>query len=153
MNRREAAYSTWLELRRGAGEIAGWAFQPFKLRLAPNTYYEPDFLIVLPSGEMELHDVKATWRGKRHAGKPGWEEDARVKIKAAATLHPWFAFAGVHQPRAGGAWEEERFEPGALPVLTPEGASVAPGAAARGVAPDLQAGALAEPPGRPGRRL
>lgn len=48
-------------------------------------------------GSLELHEVKGHW-----------EDDARVKIKVAARMHPWFRFRAVKAAR-GGRWEYEDF--------------------------------------------
>jgi hypothetical protein len=95
MNKTEAAYGDHLELRRRAGEVAWFKFEAVKLRLADLTFYTPDFLVMLTSGELEAHEVKGHW-----------EDDARVKIKVAASLFP-FRFIGVRKVRS--AWEFEVF--------------------------------------------
>lgn len=98
-NKSEAAYEVHLEARRVAGEIAWFKFEGVKLRLADNTFYTPDYAVMLSSGEMEMHEVKGYW-----------EDDARVKIKVASEMYP-FRFVAV-QPRAkkyGGGWTTEVF--------------------------------------------
>lgn len=97
MNKTEAAYHADLQLRQHAGEVAWFKFEGVKLRLADNTFYSPDFAVMLASGQMEMHEVKGFW-----------QDDARVKIKVAADLYP-FRFMAV-RPRAkknGGGWEIE----------------------------------------------
>lgn len=66
-----------------AGEVLDWRFEAIKLRLADNTFYEPDFIVVTPE-LFEIHEVKGHW-----------EDDARVKIKVAARLYPWLRFVAV----------------------------------------------------------
>lgn len=78
MNGTEHAYSQRLELRKRAGEIAWYAFEAIKLRLADNTSYTPDFFVMLSNGDLECHEVKGFMR-----------EDANVKIKVAAELFPF----------------------------------------------------------------
>lgn len=95
MNQTEAAYGRLLETRKAAGEVAWYAFEGINLRLAPGTRYTPDFAVMLADGTMELHEVK---------GK--WEDDARVKIKVAASMFP-FRFVAVRKVR--GAWDYETF--------------------------------------------
>lgn len=53
MNATERRYrDEVLEPRRRAGEILAYRFEPFALKLAPRTYYRPDFLVVVaPVGE------------------------------------------------------------------------------------------------------
>lgn len=95
MNKTEAEYAAMLELRKRAGEIAWYAFESVKLRLADATFYSPDFTVMLANGALELHEVKGFW-----------QDDARVKIKVAAALFP-FQFFAVTKKR--GAWEVEAF--------------------------------------------
>ena len=97
MNKTEARYQLHLEARQLAGEVASFAFEPLKLRLADRTYYTPDFMVILPDGLIEFHDVK---------GGP-IEDDAAVKLKVVAELRPEFAFfiARERPRRDGGGWE------------------------------------------------
>jgi hypothetical protein len=97
MNKTEQAYADYLTKRLHAGEILDWKFEPFKLRLADNTFYSIDFAIVRADGIIELHEVK---------GAP-WADDARVKIKVAAEAFPWFVFRGIRKGKAG--WLIETF--------------------------------------------
>ena len=95
LNSTETAYGDLLELRKRAGEVAWYAFEGVKLRLADRTFYTPDFAVMLTNGQMEMHEVKGFW-----------EDDARVKIKVAASLFP-FQFVGVQKLK--GAWKFEEF--------------------------------------------
>lgn len=61
MNKTESAYCQHLEQRKRAGEVAWYRFEGIKLRLADNTFYTPDFAVMLATGEMELHEVKGFW--------------------------------------------------------------------------------------------
>jgi hypothetical protein len=103
MNRVEQQYEQHLRERFMVGEIRWYLFEPIKLRLADNTYYTPDFLVVTNDLSLEAHEVKAEWK----TGKPGWEDDARVKIKVAAEHFP-IRFIGVCR-RRDGSWEFEDF--------------------------------------------
>jgi hypothetical protein len=99
MNKTEEAYSRTLTYRMFGGDVAWWKFEAVKLRLADNTFYTPDFAVMLTDGLMEMHEVKGFW-----------QDDARVKIKVAASLYP-FKFVAV-KPKAkkhGGGWEIENF--------------------------------------------
>lgn len=100
MNKTEAAYAQHLELLRIAGTIAWYKFEGIKLRLADNTFYTPDFAVMLADGLIEMQEVKGFW-----------QDDARVKIKVAAEIYP-FRFVAV-RPQAkkhGGGWDTEVFE-------------------------------------------
>lgn len=81
MNKTEEAYAQHLELRRQAGEINAFAFEPLKLRLANRTWYSIDFLVQFPDGTLQAHEVKGHM-----------EDDAAVKLKVAAEQHPWLFF-------------------------------------------------------------
>lgn len=97
MNRWEQDYANMLEDQRQAGEIRGWEYEPEKLRLAKRTWYTPDFRVVRADGRIEFHEVKGFWR-----------DDARVKIKVAARLHPYRFLAVQKIPKGdGGGWKYE----------------------------------------------
>jgi len=98
MNKTEAAYAYRLETLRTAGEIAWYGFEPLKLRLASNTFYTPDFMVMLLDGLIELHEVKGFWR-----------DDARVKIKVAAERFPMFRFVAVKKRTKNRGWQTEEF--------------------------------------------
>lgn len=99
MNKTEAAYAQTLEQRKRAGEVAWFKFEGIKLRLADNTFYTPDFAVMLSSGEMEAHEVKGFWR-----------DDARAKIKIAADQYPFrFIAVQARTKKAGGGWQIEEF--------------------------------------------
>lgn len=85
MNKTEAEYASILEARRVAGEVVWYRFEGVKLRLADNTFYTPDFAVMLSSGQMQCHEVKGFW-----------QDDARAKIKIAADLYP-FEFLAVRK--------------------------------------------------------
>jgi hypothetical protein len=97
MNKTESRYAMMLELRKQAGEIIDYKYEPFKLVLAFNTLYIPDFLVVFKD-HFEIHEVKGFWR-----------DDARVKIKVAARAFPWFRFIAVQYKQKH--WQYEEFKP------------------------------------------
>jgi hypothetical protein len=99
MNKTEAAYAALLDQRKLAGEIAWHKFEGLKFRLADNTFYTPDFVVMLTDGRLQAHEVKGFW-----------QDDARAKIKIAADMYP-VEFIAV-KPKAkkdGGGWERESF--------------------------------------------
>jgi len=99
MNKTESAYAHHLELRKIAGEIAWYKFEGIKLRLAANTFYSPDFAVMLSNGEMEIHEVKGHWM-----------DDARAKIKVAAEMYPFrFIAIKAKAKKDGGGWSVEEF--------------------------------------------
>lgn len=99
MNKTEAGYGQHLELLMRAGEVLWYRFEGVKLRLADNTFYTPDFAVMVASGQMELHEVKGYW-----------EDDARVKIKVAADMYPFrFLAIKVKPKKDGGGYAVEDF--------------------------------------------
>lgn len=78
MNKTEIEYRDMLELRKRAGEIAWYAFEPFKIRLADRTFYDVDFGVMLADGRLEVHEVKGGYI----------TDDGRVKLKIAAEHFP-----------------------------------------------------------------
>lgn len=100
LNKTELAYSALLEQRKRDGEVAWFRFEGCKFRLAGNTFYTPDFTVMLASGELECHEVKGFW-----------QDDARAKIKIAADLYPmrFIAVIGKHRKKTGWTWDVEEF--------------------------------------------
>lgn len=99
MNKTEEAYAKHLQNLQHAGQVAWYKFEGVKLRLADNTFYSPDFAVMLASGEMEMHEVKGFW-----------QDDARAKIKIAADLYPFrFVAVKVKAKKDGGGWAIEEF--------------------------------------------
>jgi hypothetical protein len=99
MNKTEAAYANHLANLQHAGEVLWWKFEAVKLRLADNTFYSPDFAVMLADGLLEMHEVKGHW-----------QDDARAKIKIAAAMFPFrFIAVKVRAKRDGGGWAVEDF--------------------------------------------
>lgn len=99
MNKTEIAYAGTLEQRKQAGEVSWYKFEGIKYRLADNTFYTPDFAVLLSSGELEAHEVKGFW-----------QDDARAKIKIAADLYPIrFIAIQAKAKKDGGGWKVEDF--------------------------------------------
>lgn len=94
-NGTEKAYAAHLEGWKRSGGLLWYAFEGVKVRLADNTFYTPDFAVMRSNGELEMHEVKGFWT-----------DDARVKIKVAASLYP-FRFIAIRKTKAG--WETEEF--------------------------------------------
>lgn len=78
MNKTEAEFAQHLEYKRVAGELAWWAFEPFRIRLADGTFYRPDFATVDTYGRTEIFEVKGHMR-----------EAARVRLKVAVEKLPY----------------------------------------------------------------
>lgn len=108
MNKLETKYAQHLELRRMTGEIQAWRFEPLKLKLAPSTFYNVDFIVVRQTRNL-AGEITGT-AVELHETKGHWEDDARVKIKVAATMFPWWQFVGVQWAKEEKDWKIERFK-------------------------------------------
>lgn len=95
MNKTEAAYEQVLAARRHTGEILWYRFEGHKLRLADNTFYTPDFAVIVASGALEFHEVKGHWTDK-----------ARAKTKVAAAQYPHRFIAVKRAGRHGWQFED-----------------------------------------------
>jgi hypothetical protein len=93
MNRTESAYNAHLWLLRHAGEVIWFDFEAVKLRLADDTFYIPDFIVMLPDGLIEFREVKGYMR-----------DDAAVKLKVANAQFP-FRFVIIR--KNGDSWSAE----------------------------------------------
>ena len=99
MNKTESEYYQYLKTLERANEILWFKFEGLKFKLANNTTYTPDFVVMNKDGLIELHEVKGYWM-----------DDARVKIKVAADMYP-FKFMAIKKrtKKQGGGWEIEEF--------------------------------------------
>lgn len=102
MNKTEAAYARVLKLRMLAKEILHYDYEPERLRLADNTYYVPDFRVIMADGTIEFHEVKACTSSNAFL----CEDDARVKFKVAAETHWMYGWRMVGL-RKGNVVKEE----------------------------------------------
>jgi hypothetical protein len=84
MNEIEEAYAAALTSWQNGVGVHAWRFEAVTLRLAADLRYTPDFWVVLDDGTVCCDEVKGFW-----------QPQARIKIKAAARLFPWFRFRGV----------------------------------------------------------
>lgn len=107
-NKTERAYAAHLEMRKRAGEIKDWQYEPYRLRVADlkrgrvasaagrsEIYYTPDFSVTCNDNSIEIHEVK------------GREIPAEMlRFRAAAALHH---FRFVLVKRDGNGWSYEVF--------------------------------------------
>ena len=99
MNTLETQHAGTLELRKRAGEILDYWFEALTFKLADDCRYTPDFLVMLPDGELEVHEVKGHF-----------EDDAKVKLRVAADKFPFRFLAFRKLPKKeGGGWQEIEF--------------------------------------------
>jgi len=95
MNKTEQKYADLLSLKKQSGEVVEWWFDSINLKIGDNCHYRPDFLVMLSSGELEMHETKGYWT-----------DDALVKIKVAAEKFP-FTFRSFRYIKK--EWEERTF--------------------------------------------
>lgn len=103
MNLTEATYARELDIRKAAGEIVAWWFEPLSVRLSSPPMgqparYTPDFMVLYPDGLTEIIDVKGT----------GIDNEASlVRLKCAAELFPLWRWRLVKKrtKRQGGGWK------------------------------------------------
>jgi len=94
MNKTEQRYADQLEMQYRAGKIVAWRFNAIRFRLAEGAYYKPDFFIV-KLDSFEIHETKGFFR-----------EAAKVRIKTAAELYPWFKWYAVQLKKKAWVYEE-----------------------------------------------
>lgn len=111
MNKTEEAYAQELERQKQAGQILDYKFHPMRIRLADNTYYEVDFLVLHGDRSLAIHETKGGYTSDK----------GQLKIKLVAELMPWFGFyKAVKQPKKdGGGFRLEDFSRG-LGVAEPQ---------------------------------
>ena len=95
LNRTELAFLYWLRATRTHEDIG---VQSLTFKLGDDCRYTPDFSAVRER-RLYIYEVKGHW-----------EDDARVKIKAAARMFRWACFVAV-QKRKGGGWDFELINP------------------------------------------
>lgn len=99
MNKTETLYARELEMRKHSGKVTWYKFEGMKFRLAGSAFYTPDFAVMLATGALECHEVKGFWR-----------DDARLKIKVAASMYPIrFIAVTKRTQKTGGGFSVEEF--------------------------------------------
>jgi len=98
MNATEKKYAQHLDALKFAGEIMDYWFEEIKFKIGTSAcWYEPDFLVQVKGGAMEIHEVK---------GGGGFQDDALVKTKALALRYP---FRVISATLVKGDWEIREF--------------------------------------------
>jgi hypothetical protein len=99
INKTEAEYQRMLQAR---ADVVWIAYERIKLKLADNTWYTPDFAVLLDTGMMELHEVKGgTWRMYGNDG-------GRIKLKVAVDQYPMFRWVVAQKKK--GEWRYEEMQ-------------------------------------------
>jgi len=101
-NKTESAYELFLESQKQAGEILWYAFEGMTFKLAKDTRYTPDFVVMKANGELECREIKGA--------KAIFQCDAKAKIKIASEMFP-IRFIAVFPiaKKLGGGWEIQEF--------------------------------------------
>jgi hypothetical protein len=101
MNKTERAYSVLLDEEKRQGLVIDWKFHPMRVRLADNTFYEVDFLVLHADMRLAIHETKG-----------GYTTDkGQMKIKLCAEVLPYFRMVKATKlsPKLGGGWKREEF--------------------------------------------
>ena len=99
MNKTEAEYAGMLEAQRLAGSVLAWQYEAVTLKLAHNTRYTPDFMVVAADGALEFHETKGGFI----------REDGWLKLKMAASMFPFrFFLCQKAAKKDGGGWSIKR---------------------------------------------
>ncbi|CAN7305362.1 hypothetical protein LJR296_001435 [Cupriavidus necator] len=101
MNKTERAYSELLEEERRRGLVIDWKFHPMRVRLADNTFYEVDFLVLHADMTLAIHETKGGFVTSH----------GQMKIKLCAEVLPYFRMVKATKLTAkqGGGWKREDF--------------------------------------------
>lgn len=78
MNGLERSYSELLDVHKAAGRVLAWWYERVTFKLADDTRFTPDFMVLAADGVLELHETKGFMR-----------DDARVKLKVCAEMFPF----------------------------------------------------------------
>lgn len=108
MNKTEARYALYLEGLRRQGIVDQYWYEGIKLKLADNTQYIPDFMVMMAeSNVLEIHEIKGATKNKVTGKTVPWVEDhALIKIKVAADKYP-FKFKLAWETKQG--WETREY--------------------------------------------
>jgi hypothetical protein len=99
MNKTEAAYDRYLSALKLSGEILWHEFEAITLKLGFDTRLTVDFTVLMPDGTFEFHDTKGH--------EKIIEEDAKVKMRIAATKFPFpFFYVFPIPEKQGGGWRK-----------------------------------------------
>lgn len=110
MNRTEQAYGDHLQRQLRAGTITWWGFEAMTFKLATDTRYTPDFIVMMADASIRCIDTKGT-RANKATGTSTYfaEEDSKIKIKVAAKMFPFFRWSYAFKDKTG-EWQEVVFE-------------------------------------------
>lgn len=87
-NKLERDFGLFLLSQQQAGEILWYKYEPIRLKLGDGAWYKPDFGVLNADYSFTFYETKGHWR-----------EAARVRIKVAADLYPFFEFVAVRREK------------------------------------------------------
>lgn len=101
LNKTETEYAGMLEAQKQRGEVVWWKAHPFNVRLADNTFYRIDFLVMTGAMLLEIHEVKGEYT----------TEKGQMKIKLCAETLPVLPIIKMSKlsQKNGGGWKREEF--------------------------------------------
>lgn len=101
LNKTEQAYADLLDQAKLRGEIVWWKAHPFNVRLANNTFYQIDFLVMTGDMRLEIHETKGEYT----------TEKGQMKIKLCAEVLPIIPIVKMTKlaTKNGGGWKREEF--------------------------------------------
>jgi hypothetical protein len=101
LNKTEQEWADILEQKRAAGEILWWKAHPFNVRLADDTFYRIDFLVLRSDMVLEIHETKGEYV----------TDKGQMKIKLCAEVLPVFVMVKMtkQSKKNGGGWKREEF--------------------------------------------
>ena len=99
MNRTERAFSEYLQEHKLAGLILDWWFEAITLRLAEDTRYTADFLVLELDKTLALVEVKTSYLSKKTQKVVTLaQDDSLVKLKTVSQFFPFRCKLAVLQP-------------------------------------------------------
>jgi len=101
LNKTEQEWANQLEQQRARGEILWWKAHPFNVRLADDTFYRIDFLVMRSDMRLEIHETKGEYV----------TEKGQMKIKLCAEVLPVIPVVKMTKlsKKSGGGWKREEF--------------------------------------------
>ncbi|MFJ1255996.1 hypothetical protein [Cupriavidus sp. CuC1] len=101
MNKTERAYAALLDEEKRQGLVIDWKFHPMRVRLADNTFYEVDFLVLHSDMSLAIHETKGGFVTAH----------GQMKIKLCAEVLPFFRMVKATKLAAklGGGWKREEY--------------------------------------------
>lgn len=98
MNKTEAAYAQLLDAQKHDGIVREWKFHAIRVRLADRTFYEPDFIVVMADGEIQIREVKGSYT----------TPTGQMKVKMCAEVLNFFRIIKASRQKDG-SWTYQEF--------------------------------------------